>query len=76
MIWNPAPTESGHYHWRENEHGRVHNVRVTIKKDATNLVCKTMDLRRVMAAGEWCLKMGAPNTDPLDGLLTTTTATP
>lgn len=69
MIWTTAPTESGHYRWRENDLGRVHSVRVTIKKGTTSLVCKTMDLRRVMASGEWCLKSGEQSTDPLDGLL-------
>lgn len=72
MILSPRPTESGQYRWRENEQGRVHSVRVTIKKGTTTYVCKTMDLRRISVTGEWCLKTGEASIDPLDGLLTTT----
>ena len=69
MIWIPIPTESGQYRWRETEQGRIHSVRVTLKKGTTTIVCKTMDIRRVSAGGEWCLKAGEESTDPLDGIL-------
>ena len=75
MKWDAqVPTEAGSYRWREHEQGRVHIVRVVLKKAAPVYACNSMDLRRVMAGGQWCpakaLKPGAPATtqEALDAL--------
>lgn len=56
MKWAEArPTEPGTYRWRESDGARIHPVRVTLKKGQPQYACKTMDLRRVLAGGQWSL---------------------
>lgn len=54
MIWNnEAPKVSGRFQWRAGAGGRVHNVQVRVKGGRVELKCKTMDVRQIVAGGEW-----------------------
>ena len=60
MIWTRTlPTAGKVFRWREDRHGRVHNVRVSRKGGGVQLACKTMDIRWLLAGGEWSAKPAA-----------------
>ena len=62
MIWTPeSPKTTGTFRWRENAEGRIHIVivRVDARKNTVEYACKSMDLRRVVAGGEWSPKLQA-----------------
>jgi len=49
------PTAEGRHRWRQGaDSRRVHAVRVRTRKGQPEYSCNTMDLRQVMAGGEWC----------------------
>lgn len=54
MVWNKeAPQESGRYQWRASVGGRIHNVQVRVNGTIVEMKCKTMDVRQIIAGGEW-----------------------
>lgn len=46
------PTEPGVYQWKATEQGRVHSVRVVLKKGLPVYSCKTMPVDKVFS-GFW-----------------------
>jgi hypothetical protein len=54
MQWiTDRPTVPGRYRWREHDKARVHVVRAIARKQSLELKCSTMDLRKVLAGGQW-----------------------
>lgn len=54
MVWSDeAPKQSGRFHWRAEAGGRVHSVQVRVKGGSVSMKCKTMDVRQIVAGGQW-----------------------
>lgn len=66
MVWSDeAPKESGRFHWRAEAGGRVHSVQVRIKGASVTMKCKTMDVRQIVAGGQWQVVEVQPSEDEL-----------